>query len=100
MIEAVDVLPAASTMRQASIDLVLAELKSPDQVEQAGLLARSTDDTQLQANCCCARPISRCAFQRAVGSRHCWTLYAHRQLPADRFDWLSNACRAAREYGR
>jgi hypothetical protein len=100
IIEAIDVLPPGSAQRQASVDLILAELKNPDQIEQAGLLAESTKDKQAQADLLLRqadlyvlRSNARAAAE--VG----WSLYAERRLPADRFNWLVERLRAAHENG-
>ncbi len=100
MIEALNALPAAPE-RQSTLDLILGELKHPDQVEQAGLLAPAIHDRQLQAELLLRQAdlfVLRSNARSAADIG--WGLYIQRQLPTDRFDWFIERLRAAREYGR
>jgi hypothetical protein len=96
MVEALELLPAESPLRAASADLILAELTSPDLVEQAGLLAQLTKDPRLQTKLLLRQADLYVARSNAVAAAAVgWALFETRQLPADRFDWLLERLRNA-----
>ncbi len=91
-------LPAESPLRAASADLILAELTNTDQVEQAGHLAQLTKDVPFQTMLLLRQADLYAARSNAVAAADVgWTLFETRQLPADRFDWLLERLRNARD---
>jgi hypothetical protein len=101
IVEAINALPDESSLRTAAADLILAELTKPDQVEQAGLLANAVNDKLVQAELLLRQADLFVASSNAAAAADAgWTLYARKQLPAERFDWLVERLRAARETGR
>ena len=101
IIEASELLPAESPLRAASADLILAELTSPDLVEQVGLLAQLTKDSPLQTRLLLRQADLYVARSNAVAAAGVgWRLFETRQLPADRFDWLLERLRNARDNER
>ena len=98
IIEAIDCLPAESSLRTPSADLILAELTNPDQVEQAGLLAHASNDKHVQAELLLRQADLYVVRANANSAANIgWKLYETQQLPADRFDWLLGRLHEARQ---